>query len=287
MVNPRAMPFKLNFSPAKGFRLPGHAVIHVTGPDSQAFLQAQCMNDVNALKDGEWQYNGWLSPQGRVFALFYVMRIEDGHFLLILPALPPQLLIDGLRRFVFRSKVRFEIEMSRHLSGSIGMPITPEELIGGGLNDGFLLQIGQGETSRQLHLGSKAGISDFDAAQRWHEIDMAAGWVWIDESLQDLWTPHMLSLQQLKAFSLSKGCYPGQEIVARTHYLGKSKRGLFIVTGKNLQPGAPLFQENREVGRVANGSYDGSMGVAVLNAGIPPESTLDGSVMVGEAVSAA
>ena len=89
MVNPRAMPFKLNFSPAKGFRLPGHAVIHATGPDSQAFLQAQCMNDVNALKDGEWQYNGWLSPQGRVFALFYVIRIEDGHFLLILPALSP------------------------------------------------------------------------------------------------------------------------------------------------------------------------------------------------------
>jgi folate-binding Fe-S cluster repair protein YgfZ len=97
----------------------------------------------------------------------------------------------------------------------------------------------------------------------------------------------MLSLQQINAFSLKKGCYPGQEIVARTHYLGKSKRGLFAVTGENLQPGTPLFQESREVGRVANSSYDGSMGVAVLNAGIPPGSTLDGSVIVGEAVSAA
>lgn len=287
MVNPRAMPFKLNFSPTKAFRLPGHAVIHVIGPDSQAFLQAQCMNDVNALKNGEWQYNGWLSPLGRVFALFYVIRIEDGHFLLILPALSPQLLIDGLKRFVFRSKVRFEIEMSRHLSGSIGKRRTPEDPIVSGLDDGFLLQIGQGETSRQLHMGSQVGISDSGAAQRWHEMDMAAGWVWIDESLQDLWTPHMLSLQQINAFSLNKGCYPGQEIVARTHYLGKSKRGLFVVTGENLQPGASISQENREVGRVANCSYDGKVGVAVLNAGIPTGSTLDCSVMVGDAISAA
>jgi len=280
MVNPRAMPFKLNFSPAKGFRLPGHAVIHVTGPDSQAFLQAQCMNDVNALIDGEWQYNGWLSPQGRVFALFYVIRIKDGHFLLILPALPPQLLIDGLKRFVFRSKVRFEIEMSRHLSGSIGMPITREELIGSGLDDGFLLQIGQGETSRQLHLGSKAGISDFDAAQRWHEIDMAAGWVWIDESLQDIWTPHMLSLQQINAFSLNKGCYPGQEIVARTHYLGKSKRALFIVSGTDLQPGAMLADHGRDVGRIVNATAEGRLAAAVLPADTLPDARLDGDIRV-------
>lgn len=94
----------------------------------------------------------------------------------------------------------------------------------------------------------------------------------------------MLSLQQINAFSLNKGCYPGQEIVARTHYLGKSKRGLFVVTGENLQPGAPLSQENRVVGRVVNCSNDGKLGVAVLNDGIPAGSTLDRSVMVGDAV---
>lgn len=287
MVNPHAMPFKLNFSPAKDFRLPGHAVIHVTGPDAQAFLQAQCMNDVNALKDGQWHYNGWLNPQGRVMALFYAVRIQEGHFLLILPALEPQVLMDGLKRFVFRSKVRLELETSRHLSGSIGMPMTPEERICSGLDDGFLLQIGQGETSRQLYLGSQTGISDSGATRRWHEMDMSAGWVWIDERLQDLWTPHMLGLQQINAFSLNKGCYPGQEIVARTHYLGKSKRGLFVVTGRDLLPGAALSLENREVGRVANSSHDRTIGVAVLNAGISPGSVLDCSVTVGDAVSAA
>ena len=285
MVNPRAMPFKLNFSPAKAFRLPGHALIHVRGQDACAFLQAQCMNDVNALKDGEWHYNGWLTPQGRVFALFYVIRVEIGHFLLILPALEPQALIDGLKRFVLRSKVSFEIESSGHLSASIGKPIAAEDGIDYDLAGQVLLQIGHGEKSRTLFLGSQIGMANPDAAQRWHEMDMAAGWVWINEGLQDLWTPHMLSLQQLKAFSLSKGCYPGQEIVARTHYLGKSKRALFLIHGPHLQPGRVLESDGRDIGRIVNASAGGILGAAVLPTDMAPGTCLDGDICVAAPVS--
>nr|WP_297799757.1 folate-binding protein [Arenimonas sp. GDDSR-1] len=272
------MPFKLNFSPAKDFRLPGHAVIHVTGPDSQSFLQAQCMNDVNALETGQWQYNGWLSPQGRVLALFYLIKIETAHFLLVLPALDPQKLIDGLKRYVFRSKVTFAIESSGHLLASFGAAPQP---------DGPCLQIGHGEGSRQLRLGSHSGNLDEDAAQRWHEIDMAIGWVWIDQAVQDLWTPHMLGLQQLKAFSVSKGCYPGQEIVARTHFLGKSKRGLFGIHGAGLQAGALLSLDGREIGRIADHSGDGTLAVAVLPADIALGTVLDGGSVIGAAVTGA
>lgn len=285
MVNPRAMPFKLNFSPAKAFRLPGHALIHVRGQDASAFLQAQCMNDVNALADGKWQYNGWLTPQGRVFALFYLVRIDSGHFLLILPALEPQILIDGLKRFVFRSKVSFEIETSKHLSGSIGLPFDPETQAGAGLGPEVLMQIGDGETSRQLALGDLPACPNEDAAHRWHEIDMAAGWVWIDKSLQDLWTPQMLGLQHINAFSLSKGCYPGQEIVARTHYLGKSKRSLFVVSGSHLQSGAILSQDGRDYGRMVNVSADGLYGVAVLPADTAADTCLDAGIRVEVYVS--
>ena len=285
MVNPRAMPFKLNFSPAKAFRLPGHTLIHVRGQDASAFLQAQCMNDVNALQDGDWQYNGWLTPQGRVFALFYLIRLETGHFLLILPALSPQVLVDGLKRFVFRAKVSFEIESSRHVLASIGMPPSAAGANDSDTAETVLLQIGHGETFRQLLLASHAGITHPEAAQAWHEMDMARGWVWIDESQQDLWTPQMLSLQQLKAFSLSKGCYPGQEIVARTHYLGKSKRALFLIIGSQLDSGSPLSRDGRDVGRIVNANADGRLGVAVLPADIAPDTFLDGGIHVEAPIS--
>jgi folate-binding protein YgfZ len=285
MVNPRAMPFKLNFSPAKGFRLPGHAVIHARGQDASAFLQAQCMNDVNALQDGDWQYNGWLGPQGRVFALFYVIRLEATHFVLILPALSPQALIDGLKRFVFRSKVSLEIESSRYLLASIGTPMPPAAPTDSKLADNMLIQIGHGETARQLVLSKHSGISNPEAAERWHEIDIAIGWVWIDEGQQDLWTPHMLSLQQLKAFSLSKGCYPGQEIVARTHYLGKSKRALFLISGTHLQSGSVLGSEGRDIGRIVNASSSGMLGAAVLPADLVPDTCLDNGIRLEVPVS--
>lgn len=285
MVNPHAMPFKLNFSPAKDFRLPGHAVIHVTGPDAQSFLQAQCMNDVNALEAGQWQYNGWLNPQGRVMALFYLMKIEAGHFLVILPALAPQWLIDGLKRFVFRAKVRFEVESTRHVLGSIGMAEAPEDHPGDDPVERVRIRIGHGESLRQLRLGTSSESYDSVAAQHWHLLDLAIGWVWIDEALQDLWTPQMLSLQQLQAFSLNKGCYPGQEIVARTHYLGKSKRALFVISGNGLCAGTVLTRDGRDSGRIVNATADGQLAAAVLAADTELNSVLDGGVHIEAPVS--
>ena len=243
------------------------------------------MNDVNALQDGDWQYNGWLSPQGRVLALFYLTKIDAAHFLLILPALDPQKLIDGLKRYVFRSKVMFDSVPAGHISATFGEASLPDghaELLD---SAGVCLQIGQGERSRQLQFSGNPGGVNEDATRRWHECDMALGWVWIDEACQDLWTPHMLGLQQLKAFSVSKGCYPGQEIVARTHFLGKSKRGLFGIRGATLQVGALLSLDGRETGRIADCSRDGSLGVAVLPADSTIGAVLDGGIAIEGAVT--
>ena len=267
MLNPNAMPFKLNLSPASGFALPGHTIIHVQGLDSQAFLQAQCMNDVNALVDGRWQYNGWLNPQGRVLALFYLARLAPEHFMIILPALNPDTLIDGLKRFVFRSKVVFTLTSNLFAQGHIGSAITENTKhteITGTSESGYQLSIADTLSCRLLMLKHESGNGDSSAQDQWHSIDMASGWVWIDESLQNLWTPQMLSLQRLDAYSLKKGCYPGQEIVARTHYLGKSKRHLQAVIGADLESGQCLFQDNHEIGKIVNANLAGDYAVAVL-----------------------
>ena len=63
-------------APTQDFRLPGHAVLALAGRDAVAFAQAQFMNDVAALGDGEWHWNGWLTPKGRVIALFALLRID-------------------------------------------------------------------------------------------------------------------------------------------------------------------------------------------------------------------
>lgn len=103
---------------------------------------------------------------------------------------------------------------------------------------------------------------------------MAGGWVWIDQDLQAVWTPQMLSLQRLNAFSLKKGCYPGQEIVARTHYLGKSKRQLVALGGQGLSAGETVQQNGQDAGKVVNANRAGSFGVAVLPTDIDPSAPI-------------
>jgi len=282
------MSFKLNLSPASGFSLPEHRIIHVQGSDAGAFLQAQLMNDVAALSDGEWQYNGWLNPQGRVLALFQLAKLSAGHFLIILPALPPEWLIDNLKRYVFRSKVNFSLEQNLSAQGEI-LPAEPAGVsvnsIVGDERQGYSLDIPHAPGKRRLQLRPAPGRSDAEAVDRWHCLDMAGGWVWIDQALQALWTPQMLSVQRLNAFSLKKGCYPGQEIVARTHYLGKSKRQLAALSGLGLAAGQALQQNGLDVGKVVNANRAGSFAVAVLLTDIDPSSPILNSSGALELVS--
>ena len=80
----------------------------------------------------------------------------------------------------------------------------------------------------------------------------------------EAWTPQMLSLERLAAFSLKKGCYPGQEIVARTHYLGKSKRSLVRIEGRDLASGQSLLGgAGEELGQLASATDDGRQALAV------------------------
>jgi folate-binding protein YgfZ len=267
------MPFKLNFSPGKPFVLANHALIRIQGIDAAAFLQAQCMNDVNQLGDGDWQYNGWLNPQGRVMALFYLARASIDDFCMIVPELPAEPLRVSLERFKFRSKVSLSVDSSRRANGTMlpansGHPASAPEAE---TREAMTLRIPGRLADRILSIAPTAAAEDPEAMDQWHCLDMAAGWIWLSGSLQNRWTPQMLSLDRLHAFSLKKGCYPGQEIVARTHYLGKSKRQLQPVCGTGLQIDQSLSAGGQEFGVVVNRNASGSYAVAVIQADAPPE----------------
>ena len=91
--------------PAGPFALPDHRVLELSGRDAGVFAHAQFMNDVAGLAVGQWQWNGWLTPKGRVVALFALLKLDAERLWLLLPDVDPGELASKLQRFVFRSKV--------------------------------------------------------------------------------------------------------------------------------------------------------------------------------------
>src|SRR5690606_7355288 len=188
-----------------------------------------------------WQWSGWLSPKGRVLALFVFLRRGPESAWLVLPDADAQGFADALKRFVFRSKVAIAVRDDLHVSGCFGN-------CGG--ND-LVLEL---PDMRMIRISDESGVPDDDAVARWTIADLRAGIPRLPPSQHDKWTPQQLSLDRLGAYSVRKGCYPGQEIVARTHFLGKAKRGLVVfTTTAEVAPGDPMpeAEGNGEVVAVA------------------------------------
>ena len=109
MLSPAPMSIKQTSSTAAARPWAASRLLAVEGPDAEAFLQAQLMNDVRALAPMQWQWNGWLTPKGRVIALFALVRLSPERFWLVLPDFPAGELRPRLQRFVFRSKVKLRV----------------------------------------------------------------------------------------------------------------------------------------------------------------------------------
>jgi tRNA-modifying protein YgfZ len=208
------------------------------GPDAIAFAHAQFSSKVNSLAIGEWQFSAWLNPQGRVRALFHLARVADDQLLLLLRGGSAEAMADALRRFVFRSKLTLTAAPARALATGPALPMHVARV------EGETLVLGCGAHSMQI---KSAGESD----DRWHLPQMLEGWPWLPERSLDELLPPALSLQRLQAVAIDKGCYPGQEIVARLHYRGGHKQHLHSV--ELSQPaiaGEALRCDGHEVGRL-------------------------------------
>lgn len=252
-MTPKANPPAASLAP-----LGGYSILAVEGPDAGAFLHAQTMNDVRDLAPGQWQWNGWLNAKGRVIALFALLRIADDAFLVVLPDFPAAELQTRLQRFVFRSKLRLQARddwrCAAELEGAITDPASRDRAVGDA-QSGWRLDMGGEGGARFLHLlpagDARLGAHDPAVDHAWRDADLAHGLPRLDGDAIEAWTPQMLSLDRLRAFSLKKGCYPGQEIVARTHYLGKARRGLVRLSGAGLSKGDAVHTvPGEEIGRV-------------------------------------
>jgi len=232
------------------FALPDLRVITLDGRDAAAFAQAQFMNDVDTLQPGHWQWSGWLTPKGRVLALFALVKFSPERIWMLLPDADPDALAESLRRFVFRSKVVVAVREDLHVAAMFGPAVaTGAAVVQHG--DSVELDLGSPAIPRRLNVGMAQPPRDVAAAARWKLHDLEHGLPRLPADQFDRWTPQQLSLERLRGFSIKKGCYPGQEIVARTHFLGKAKRGLVL-----LESDAPVVAgtEVRTVDGVASGS---------------------------------
>jgi folate-binding protein YgfZ len=272
MLGPGSDSFK-DTPPADGARcLSGYSLLSFSGADAGAFLQAQTMNDVRALSPRRWQWNGWLNARGRVVCLFALWQRDADEYLALLPDFPAAELQPLLQRYVFRSRLRIAAREDL-VAAAASAPAPAGAAADLALEDGTGWSLdfsGDGAPRRLLVLpaGDPGLLAAQDAADAsWREADLAHGLPRLDAGQREAWTPQMLSLQRLRAFSLAKGCYPGQEIVARTHYLGQAKRELVRLQGAGLQAGAQVMDGERVLGTVVCAGSAGGSALAVLQAG--------------------
>lgn len=213
--------------------------ISIEGPDAIAFAHSQFASHVTALTDHQWQFSSWLDAQGRVRNLFHLARLSDEQLLLLLRGGDATSFIEALRRFVFRSRVKLTaIEGS--LAGDVALPLHKIDV------QEDVIRFGCG--THALLFGARVAHND---AWQWEQL--REGWPWLPPSASGELLPPALSLHRLGAVAIDKGCYPGQEIVARLHYRGGNKRHLHrIALSKHVDAGVVLQREDREFVRVLN-----------------------------------
>lgn len=255
-------------------------IIRFIGSDAQSFLHGQLTCDVKAIAAGKAAFGGYCTPKGRLLATFLLAAETAGHYSMILPAAIAAPVAKRLSMYVLRAKVKTETDSAgTGVAGvspaSAGAACATLKLAMPGnamtlsrddaacvlrLNDGRLLAWGPASA-----LDGLAGQMDSAA---WQAADIAAGLPWVMPSTQEEFVPQMVNLDLVGGLSYQKGCYPGQEIVARTHYLGRLKQRLYRArVGAPVQAGDKLFSDDlgeQASGMILNAVSDNQGGSDVL-----------------------
>lgn len=257
--------------------LPDEVTLHISGADAEAFLQGQFSNDVAALADPDSQLTTWSTPKGRVLALFRLMRMGDA-FLIRLPAALAETFVKRLRMYVLMAKVVIELQdnvVSFGLSGEQAPGLVeavfgsaPSDVDGCIVNDDSCVVRVRGEMPRYeltmplteaMALWQKwAPAVQPGSEHLWRLQNINAGIPSVGSATSEAFVLQMMNLHHINGVSFKKGCFPGQEVVARMQYLGKLKRRMYLLSGSVdagvPAPGDELFSEGKSsaVGKVVD-----------------------------------
>jgi folate-binding protein YgfZ len=252
------------------------------GGDAKSFLQGQLTCDLDQVTSDQAQFGGYCTPKGRLLANFMLLSTPQG-YLMHTPADVSASVTDRLRKFVLRCDVKIERERSLRalgLAGPEASALLQQEL---GAPPRRRLAIGHHARASMVRLPGEnflvvAASTEMAAlweslakhavpagAQCWNWVQIQAGVPWITAATQDQFLPQMIGLDTIGGVSFDKGCYTGQEIVARTHYLGEVKRKLRLGrTRGSVRAGDALLTAGQQCGTVLNAASIPGDGWALL-----------------------
>ena len=245
-----------------------YKLIRVTGSDAGEFLQGQLTQDMERVAQTGSLPAAWCNPKGRVVTLLRILMI-DGGYGVVLPASMAKSVRDRLTVFRFRADVGLDVDNSDWTCLVINQDADleildkldlrpPQDINACRIGHGLIsVNVGIEEACVEL-MGyasdlETAGINNPAPAKILRAAKIRAGIAEITDRHSEKLTPHMLNLDLLGAISFEKGCYTGQEVVARTQNLGRSKRRLMRYrTDATLAIGDSLSDGDRHVGEVIN-----------------------------------
>ncbi|MBT8136430.1 MAG: hypothetical protein KJO54_05360 [Gammaproteobacteria bacterium] len=217
----------------------GHyGCIEIDGADAGPFLQSQLSADIDALDPEQSVLTGWHDRKGRVLACPRVVRKASSYWLMLPAGLVAETLA-GLKVFVFRSKVSLADR-----SDTIAAAGVIDE--SGQRHEVYARREPLLERLAAHHA---EGVREISTGQ-WDLLDIGAGTPQVYEQTRGDFTGQMINLDLIGGISFSKGCYPGQEVIARTHHLGRSKRRMqrYVCDGAAPEPGTSLDDEQGKRG---------------------------------------
>jgi folate-binding protein YgfZ len=235
--------------------------ISITGEDSEKFLQGQCSTDINSLDSNHFSYGTLNTPKGRIYGLFKVVRISNGLLLSV-----DESCFEHILKTLSKYAVFFKCELKEANFHSYGCSTPSLAVICERYPELAALKAPEDNSNKAgddntllIRLPGKQGLlefwsqqvpddscSDTEALENWLAKETKAGIPQVFSATQEQFILQELNLHELGAVSFKKGCYTGQEIIARMKFLGKLKKRMCLLEGNGtaadqLEPGADVF----------------------------------------------
>jgi folate-binding protein YgfZ len=280
---------------ASSGRLGFMGALRFTGADALSFLQGQVSNDTQPLAERTPVLAAYSTAQGRVLALIYLLPHSSG----VVAILPREILkptMERMRKFILRAKVRIEDAADTLIvAGAIsqvGSKAVPRYVEHDGIG---MAPVGHDE-HRQWIIGPPEKIAapaDAAAGKRieddWRLADIRAGLPQVYAATSEAFVAQMLNLDLLDGISFTKGCYTGQEIIARTQHLGRIKRRLsrLLLPSGSWSVGQSLRLSDGRQGRltevIENGGRTEALAVLSVEASAAGAADAPGELLVDAA----
>jgi len=261
------------------------SLIEVQGEDHIEFLQGQLTQDVKLLTQNQAKFAGFCNPKGRLLAFMFAYGYENATHIQIDKSIEESIL-KRLKMFVLRSKVSIQSLSDQFTQiGFIGSEAltklnidTPQNFLEITTSHDVIIMRVSKDTERYQLIGKNLAIDAFVklalseytsmSIDDWNNESIQDGIPEIFPSTQESFIPQSLYMDLVDGINFKKGCYTGQEIVARTHYLGKVKRRMYRVSFEsedNLIPGDLILNEKKEeIGQLIRSASEGSKKISAL-----------------------